>query len=159
MQPQDVYNRQFAATTAALDQWIATIQDVAAIDHERTVDYWRVQIRPYQANACPVELMISRNQTFDIDIGSESLTKQPARDLRQLELLLRAVADGNVVLRTWSAQATGAELTREMRAHLEDGREWTMRRLLHAASAATEISAVARDRIFVAYSRPLVAAA
>lgn len=159
MQPQDVYNRQYAATIAVLDRWLDTIRDVAAVDREQAAEYWRVQISPYQLNACPVELMISRNQTFDIDIGSESLAQQPARDLTLLQLLLEAVAAGNVVLRTWSAQATGAELTREVRARLDDGREWTMRRLLHAGSASTELSAVARDRVFVAYRRPLVAAA
>lgn len=159
MQPQDVYNRLFDSTTAALDGWLATIGDVATIDKERTADYWRVQIRPSQSNACPVELMLSRKQTFDIDIGSESLTRQPVKDLTLLQGLLRAVADGNVVLRTWSAQATGAELTREIRAHLDDGREWSMRRLLHAGSAATELSAVARDRVFVAYRRPAERAA
>ncbi len=159
MQPQDVYNRQYEATTAALDRWLTTITDVAAIDKERTADYWRVQIRPFQLNACPVELMISRNQTFDIDIGSESLTRQPVKDLTLLQGLLLAVASGNLILRTWSAQATGAELTREIRAHLEDGREWSMRRLLHAGSAATELSAVARDRVFVAYRRAVDQAA
>lgn len=159
MQPQDVYNRLFDSTTAALDKWLATIGEVAAVDTERTSDYWRVQIRPYQLNACPVELMIARNQTFDIDIGSESLARQPVKDLTLLQGLLHAVADGNVVLRSWSAQATGAELTREIRAHLDDGREWSMRRLLHAGSAATELSAVARDRVFVAYRRPVVQAA
>lgn len=153
MQPPDVYNRAFDATTASLSSWIETIKDVADVEQEHAAGYWRVRIRPQQPNTCAAELMLSRDQMFDLDLGSESLVAQPVTDFSLFQQVLEAAAQGHAVCRTWSASATGCALTREIIVHLADGREWSMRRLVFAGTAATELSAVASDRIFVAYRR------
>ena len=67
--------------------------------------------------------------------------------------LLQAVADGQVICRIWSAQATGIELTREIVVQPADHRDWSMKRIISAGTAATEMSAVACDRAYVAYRR------
>ena len=153
MQPQDVFNRGFDAAIASLDRWLDSIKDVAHIDREETAQYWRVRVEPRCPNTCPAELMVSRHQTFDLDIASECIVDQPASDLTFFQTLLEAVCDGRVVSRIWSAQATGAELTREVIVDLPDGRAWSTRRLISAGTAATDLSAVASDRVFVAYRR------
>ena len=153
MQPQDVYNRAFDTTTASLDKWIDTIRDVASVEGERTDSYWRSRIRPFETNTCPIELMISRDQTFDLDIWTESVVRQPVSDLPFFQSLLQATADGDVVCRAWLAHATGHELQREIVAKLAGGQEWSIRRRVSAGIAATELSAVARDRVFLAYRR------
>ena len=157
MQPQDVFNRTFETTTAALDRWLDTIATDALIDRERTSEFWRVRLRPHQANACPVELMLSRGQTFDLDIGSESAVGHPVVNFSLFLPLLQAIAEGHVTHRAWSAQATGSVLTHEMIVRLPDGQDWTMRRLIMAGTAATELSAVARERSYVPYRRSEVA--
>ncbi len=153
MQPQDVFNRAFDDTTAAIDAWLPSVAADAAIEHERTPRYWRVRLVPHQPNACPAELMLSRDQHFDFEAGSESVVGQSVQDFSIFLPLLKAVVDGRVVQRSWTAVATGAELTREFIARLAPDKEWPIRRIVHAASAATEMSALAEDRAFVAYAR------
>lgn len=153
MQPQDVYNRAFDATTAAMDRWIETIKDVAHVEREQTNNYWRLRVRPFEPNSCAAELMLSRSQTFDLEIATEGLSSQPVTDLSLFQPLLQAIAEGRAVKRNWSASATGVELMREIIVRLTDGREWTMRRMVSAGTAATETSALANDRVFVAYRR------
>lgn len=153
MQPHDVFNRAFDATTTQLDQWLTLVAADADIEHERTANYWRVRLRPHQPGACPVELMLSRSQSYDLDAGSESVVAQPLTDLNLFQPLLQAVADGHLVHRTWAAQATGRVLTHELIVHLADGRDWRTRRIVHAGTAATELDAIARDRSYVAYRR------
>ncbi len=153
MQPQDVYNRGYDATTAGLDRWVGTLGDVAHVEREQTSSYWRVRIRPRHSNTCPAELMLSRGQTFDLDVGSEAIVAQPAHDLALFQPLLEAIAHGQVVNRIWSAQATGAELAREMIVRLPDGRAWSTRRLVSAGTAETDLGALATDRAYVAYRR------
>ena len=97
--------------------------------------------------------MISRDQSFDIDIGTESLVNQSVADLTLFLPLLQAIADGHVICRIWSAQATGIELIREIFVQPADHRDWSMKRIISAGTATTEMSAVACDRAYVAYRR------
>ncbi len=153
MQPQDVFNRTFDDTTAAIDAWLVTLAGEATVEREKAGDYWRVGLRPHQRSACPVELLLSRQQVFDCDIGPESVAGQPITDLTLFLPMLQAIVDGRVVLRRWSAQATGSELVRELIVDVRPGQNWSMRRLVRAGTAATEASAVARDQVYVAYRR------
>lgn len=153
MQPQDVYNRGYDATITALNRWIATLSDVAAIECEQTAGYWRVRICPFERNACAAELMVSRQQTFDLEVANEGMLGEQVADFSLFQPLLEAIARGNAVCRTWSAMATGSDLMREVIVKMADGREWSMSRIVTAGTAATELSAVANDRVFVAYRR------
>jgi hypothetical protein len=153
MQPQDVFNRNFASATAALDQWLSTLPPDARVDREQTADYWRASIKPQQPNACPVEMMLARSQTFDLDIASESVVGRPIADLGLFLPLLEAIAAGRVVHREWRSLATGAGLISEIIVTLADGQNWSMRRFIRAETADTESSAIAHDHTFVPYRR------
>lgn len=153
MQPQDVFNQAFDKATDEIDAWLQTMATVAAVDLERTAGYWRARLAPRGHNACPVELMLSRRQVYDIDIGGESLVAQPLEDVTLFLPLLQAIAAGHVVKRDWLARATGTTLTREKFVHLSDGRRWSLRRVVMAGTAATETSALARDHTYLGYSR------
>jgi hypothetical protein len=153
MQPQDVFNRAFDDTTVAIEEWLLTLAPHAVVEQERTANYWRVRLKPHQANACPAELMLSRQQVFDLDVGSEGVAGQHIQDFRVFKPLLEAVVAGRCVTRSWNSQATGAELTREFIANLDAERQWTIRRVVHAGSTATELTAVARDHVYVPYDR------
>ncbi len=153
MQAHDVFNRAFDDATAAIEAWLPTIARDATVDRERTEQYWRVRLTPHQAEACPVELMLSRSQMFDCDVGPESAVGLHISDLGLFLPLLKAVVEGRVVLRTWSALATGSELVREMIVDVATAQQWTVRRLVQAGAAATEATAVASDHVYVAYRR------
>lgn len=153
MQPQDVFNRGFDDATAAIEAWLPSMAAHATIDHEQAGRYWRVRLIPHQPNACPVELMLSRDQVFDCDIGPESAENQPIADLGLFLPMLWAITDGRVLLRSWRAQATGSELVRELVVDLAPDQIWSMRRRVRAGTATTEASAVASDQVYVAYRR------
>ncbi len=153
IQPQDVFNREYDATTAALDVWAATLADVASIEREKTPTYWRLSMRPSEPNACAVELMLSRNQTYDLELANVALTNEPVLDFSLFRQLLDAIVGGSVISRSWSAQATGTELMREAVVPLADGHDWLIRRILHAGTAPTELSALASDHVFLPYRR------
>ena len=153
MQPQDTFNRDFDAATAVLDRWLQSLDDVAAVDRENTQGYWRARLNPLEPNTCPAELMLSRSQTFDLDVGPEGLANQPVSGFALFLPLLQAVAGGHVVHRTWSALATGSALTSEIMVPLADGHQWSARRILNAGTVATEQTAVARDHVYVPYRR------
>jgi hypothetical protein len=153
MQPQDVFNRAFDDATAAIDAWLSTVAGTAIVDREKTDTYWRLRLTPHEDTACPVELMLSRAQTFDCDIGRESAEAQPITDLGIFLPLLKSVTEGRVFLRTWSSLATGSEIMREQIVRLSDAQMWSIRRMVRAGSAATEATAVARDHVYVGYKR------
>jgi hypothetical protein len=153
MKPQDVFNQAFDRATAELDAWLPSLADDAVIDRERMPMYWRARLIPHQANACPVEVMLSRSQVFDIEAGTESAEGQPLQDFGLFLPLLQAVVDGHVIQRTWLSQATGSELNREWIVEIAPGQTWSMRRHVRAGTAATELSAVATDHAFVPYRR------
>ena len=153
MQPQDVFNRAYDTTTADIDAWLATLDGVAAIEREKTDQYWRVRLRPREASACPIELMLSRAQVFDCDIGDESVAGQRIVDLGLFLPLLEAVADGLVILRSWSSLATGSVIVREQIVLLGPDQTWSVRRMVRAGTAATEATAVADDHVYVGYAR------
>ena len=153
MQSQVIYNRDFDAATAVLDRWLQSLDHVAAIDRENTQSYWRARLNPHELNTCPAELMLSRSQTFDVEIGPEGLANQPVSGFAMFLPLLQAVASGQVVHRTWSALATGSAVASEILVRLADGHQWTARRILNAGTAATELTATARDHVYVPYRR------
>ena len=153
MQSQDTYNRDFDANIAVLDRWLDTLTMVAAVDRESAGAYWRARITPHEANSCPVELMLSRDQTYDIEVGPESLVHQPVAGFGIFLQLLQAIADGRVVRRSWSALATGCALTQEIIVRPPDGHDWSIRRVVNAGSAISEQTATARDHVYVPYRR------
>jgi hypothetical protein len=138
---------------AALTTRLPSIAAHAKIDRELAGRYWRVRLKPHQPNACPVELLLSRDQVFDCDIGPESAENQPITDLGLFLPMLWAITDGRVLLRSWRAHATGSELVRELVVDLAPDQTWSMQRRVRAGTATTEASAVASDQVYVAYRR------
>jgi hypothetical protein len=153
MQPQDVFNRAFDDATAAIDAWLPTVAADTSVDREKTDRYWRVRLTPHEAGACPVELMLSRAQTFDCDLGQESVAEQPIADLGLFLPLLKSVTEGRVLQRTWTSLATGSEIMREQIVLLGSDQTWSIRRMIRAGSAATEATAIANDHAYVGYRR------
>ena len=137
MQPQDTFNHAFDATTVALDRWLDSLADVATVEREHTADFWRARITPLESRSCPVELMLSRAQTYDLELGPESVANQPVTDLDLFLPLLQSIVAGDAVTRSWTAIATGSELTREMLVRLLDGQVWALRRIIAAGGATT----------------------
>jgi hypothetical protein len=113
MQPQDIFRQQFDEVTARLGVLAAGLTDVAEVTRESTASYWRLRIEPKTATACPVELILHRNQTFDVQIGSEALEGLSIESLDLFEPLLSAVVSGAVLTRRYASTSTGIDYAAE----------------------------------------------
>lgn len=94
MQSQDHFDRQFDDLVAAFEAWAERLRGVAEVSAERSSAFWRLRAEPHLQAACPVELIVHRNQTYDIMIGAEAYEGLTLESPDALLPLLDAVADG-----------------------------------------------------------------
>lgn len=114
MLPRDQFDRRFDTVAAALLAWAETLRDVAEVTIETTPAFWRLRLDPCANGPCPVELILHRNQTFDVMIAAEAYEGEALRglgDLEAMEPLLAAIVAGNVTTETVRSSATDRLLT------------------------------------------------
>jgi hypothetical protein len=153
MQPQDVFRQQFDRTVDALEAWAAKQSVVAEVAYERSTGYWRLSVAPRASGACSVELILHRNQTFDIQVGSETYEAQPIDNLDLFEPLLSAIVAGNVITRTMTTSASGAAVAVQTLIGDMGGLVWQAQRKSLAARMSASLAAVVRDRHYLPYLR------
>ncbi|MEQ1647382.1 MAG: hypothetical protein ABL898_02250 [Hyphomicrobiaceae bacterium] len=153
MLPEDVFNRGYEAVVAELERMVTALEPVARVDRERAPTFWRTRLTPHTRNACPMELVIHRNQRFDLVLDTEVAEGQLIGALSMFPKIVAAVSGGRVVLRTHRAQATGASVAREAIVSLGEGDAWSNKNALLASSSDSEHGAVYADRHFTPYAR------
>lgn len=153
MLSDDAFRNELAGVIDALRAWKSRNADWAAIDEEETPAFWRLAVQPKEARACPLEIVLHRNQRYDAQIGEESYEGLPVERLDLFEPLVDAVAEGRVVTRTWATPATGAVHSVETIVHLGRGTLTGQRLVDPVASLVERDACVARDRHWVPYRR------
>ena len=153
MLPEDVFNRGFDAIVERLNQDFDALKDVATVEREQAATFWRARVQPHARNACGMELVLHRNQRFDLVVGDETAEGQVIAAFDFFPKLVAALSLGQVVCRTLSAPSTGTPLVRETRVTLDDGTLWSIRRTLVACSSETEREALQADKHFAPYAR------
>jgi hypothetical protein len=153
MLADDVFGPKLFETIAALDAWAKEITPVAQVERSETESNWRIRVAPTVPNACPCELVLRRDQRFDLAIGGETYEDLPIRDLAQYLPLLQAVAAGNVVTRRWISSATELEYKVETIVRLPDGTSWRAERANPLAPETDESNLECRDRHYLPYIR------
>lgn len=149
MRPDDAFRIELEATVRAAEAWCQRHRDVAAIALEPAPAYWRLGARPHAPSACPVEVVLHADQSWDLAIGPEiyeGLTDQP---LSRLLPLLEAVSAGRVVTRSVRSATTGLPLSVHTLIAIGDGEAWQRVRVLGEAPAETRT--VNQDRRYVPY--------
>jgi len=111
MLPPDQFDRRFDTVLAALVAWADRLRDVAEVTTETAPAFWRLRLDPLAIGPCPVELILHRNQTFDVMIAAEAYEGEPLADLDAIEPILAAIVAGNVATKTVRSTATGRLLT------------------------------------------------
>lgn len=147
----DAYLAKLEQTIASLKAWTGFIADVAAIEASDGANSWRLAIRPKAPQACPLELLLRRDQHYDIALGSEVYEDQPADDLDLFLGLVKAIAEGRVVTRTERSMATGATIAIETMVATGEGRRWVRRRQLPVAAVADPEQVICHDRHYTPY--------
>ncbi len=152
MMPNDIFQRGFDRTVGDIRTWALQRKCQAQFDEETTPTYWRASIQPAVAGACAAELILYRDQRFDVTIGSETYEGRRIENLGVFVPLLDAIAEGRAVTRRWTSQATGRGAVIETIVTLSHGAQWSDRRDL-AAVAAQAGTQQKRDRYYVPYVR------
>lgn len=106
MLPQDQFNRRFDDLVASLSAWSDALRDTAELMTEVTQTYWRLRLDPQAAGACPVEIILHRNQTYDMMIGQESYEGLPLDAIETVQQVVAAIARGEVMTRITRSAAT-----------------------------------------------------
>lgn len=109
MLPDDVYRRSFDAARDQLVAFARHVADAADVEQEATDDFVRIRLRPHAATACPVEVILHRqNQAYDIQFGAGDSYEgvRTGGDLTPLVSLLDAVVEGRLVTRAFCRAAT-----------------------------------------------------
>jgi hypothetical protein len=153
MLPDDTYRTTYLSTIRTLEQWLGTQQVVADVEVSRADGSWRARVTPHASNACPFELVLRRDQHYDLSIGGETYEDQPIDSLSLFPELLEAIAGGHVISRRLTSVATGTVQAIETHVRPHGGIEWSGRRTFNRLRPATEPELVIHDRHYVAYSR------
>jgi len=124
MLPDDVFRSRLQSTITALRYWAPSVADAARIDETETSDFWRIDVSPVVASACPFELILHADQHYDLSIAGETYESRPIDTFEWIVPLANAVADGSIVQRRWISRLTGLERAVETVIMLPDGGIW-----------------------------------
>jgi hypothetical protein len=148
----DVFRAELDAVISAIRAWRRSIADVARTTETAGEDFWRVTVEPLSPHACPCELILHRDQHFDLAVGSEVYERRPIGESRLIPLLLQAIGEGRVTARTLLSPNTGAARSLETIIRTADGGTWRCERLLgNGAGALAPDAYQARDRHYAPY--------
>jgi hypothetical protein len=107
MLSDDTFHARLLATMASLRAWSGFVADVAAIEDAEIGDAWHFGLTPHMPGACPVDLVLRRDQRFDLTVAGQSYEDREVASLELFPPLMAAIADGRVVRRRAVSRATG----------------------------------------------------
>jgi hypothetical protein len=151
MLADDIFRPKLEETIAALEEWAKQMGQFAQV--ERSETNWRIKVLPPIPNACPCELILRRDQRFELAIGEETYEDHPVRNLDLFLPMLQAVVAGNVSTRRWISSATGLEYQVETVVSLPDGTSWRADRRNPLAPHPPEINLECEARQYLPYFR------
>jgi hypothetical protein len=153
MLADDIFRPRLQESIAALEEWAKQIGPYAQVERSEDGTNWRIRLVPPVCNACPCELILRRDQRFDISLGEETYEDVPIGSLDLFLPLLQAVVAGNVVTRRWVSSTTGLEYNVETIVMLPDGASWSADRRSPLAPQPLEINLECDARHYVPYFR------
>lgn len=124
MLPDDVFRSRLQSTITALRYWAPSIVDAARVEETETSDFWRMLVSPTVASACPFELILHADQSYDVAIADETYEARPIESFDWFIPFASAVAEGHVVQRRWISRLTGLERSVETLVVLPNGGLW-----------------------------------
>lgn len=149
MLPDDTYRAEVERTVAAVEDWCRRIADAADCEIESAPTFWRLRARPKAPSACPFEVILHRDQTWDLAIGPETYESVDELPLSRLLPMIEAIASGHVVTRTIRSPVTGRSLAIETIVAPGEPDTWQRTRVLDTAPAGT--ASVHQDRRYLPY--------
>ena len=153
MRAHDVFRAELTEAISRLRAFVDTLSDCAGVDQAETSDYWRLALRPRSPLACPVELILYRQQLWDAQIGDEEYVDRRIERTDLFPPLVEAIVAGRVVTRTWRTPGTGLLHSVETIVTLPDRTFTDERRNAPVADVVPRAACVAADRHWLPYRR------
>ena len=154
MLPDDVFRTRLQATITALRYWAPTIASAARVEETSSGDYWRLAIVPTTPSACPLELILHSDQSYDLALAGETYQGRPIDSFDWFLPLAEAVADGQVVQRQRVSRLTGLKHSTQTLVALANGDVWfDGRDTLQSAPPIEDDGTEIRERRFLPYQR------
>ncbi len=152
MRANDAFRSELHTTIRDIGAWADGLTDVSHVEIGEATDHWRLRLSPRVPSACPTEIILYSDQTYDVTIGLETYEGRPLDSLAEIPLLLAAVAEGRVITREWMTVATGAGHSIATVVRMADGHVWYGERSdeIIGRIASREACAV-RDRHYSPY--------
>jgi hypothetical protein len=136
MLPDDVFRHRLEQTLLEIEATAARLRDCAAVSVTAKPKYWRAIIMPNLPAACPLDLMICADQTFNLKLANEAHTGLPVERFEFFPDLFRAIEAGHVEKISKYCAMTDALVAVAMHVALAPGRDWIRERRLSPTSAA-----------------------
>ena len=134
------------ATIEGLRYWVPSIADLAYISQSESPESWTLSVKPKVEGACPFELRLRHDGTYDISLAGQTYLARPVTGLAMFEPLINAIIEGRVVQRHWISSQTGALRAIETLITLPNGQVWRDGGVVPAGCES-------RDRHFLPYRR------
>ena len=138
MLPDDVFRHRLEQTLVEIEASAARLRECAAVSVTAKPNYWRAIVMPNLAAACPFDLMICADQTFNLKLANEAYTRLPVDRFELFPHLVRAIEAGQVEKISKYSTMTDALVAVAMRVALAPGWDWIEERRLSPASTAEE---------------------
>jgi hypothetical protein len=138
MLPDDVFRDRLERTLVEIEAAVAKVRDFAAIDIAANPAYWRLEVVPVEAGACPFELIISADQTFSLKLANEAYEGLPIERLEFFPHLVHAVEQGHVERISKHSTLTDALVAVAMRVTLAPDWHWQRERRIVPQTTSEE---------------------
>ncbi len=109
MLPDDSFRQQLQHVIAALEVWAKEMEPWAAIELGNVNGAWRISAVPYTETACPFEIIMRADQSFDMTVDDQTYEDLPLDALTDIPQIVRAISDGRILIRRWESWTTGLE--------------------------------------------------
>lgn len=154
MLPDDVFRERLEQTLIGLEKWAKETRDCANIEIIASDRYWRMDVRPSFPGACPFELLINANQTFDLSLDGEVYESRRIENFGLFLKVAESVAAGRIERIETRNALTSILIAIAMRIELADGFDWIgSRTVLKRACHLLEQDEVRRAFQYLPYRR------
>lgn len=149
----DKFRKRRQAIVASIETWASEMAPWASIEFGPIGDAWRVIAVPNATAACPFEMVIRADQCVDMVIDGETYEDIALDGDTKLPSIVRAIADGRVVIRRWASSTTGLLYDVETIIKLPEGSEWCISRRNPDAPAGDVNELISTPTAFAPYRR------
>ena len=154
MLSDDVYRDHLEKTLVELEAWANATRGSADIAITASDRYWRMAVVPFLPSACPFELLIKADQTFDLMLNGEVYENRPVERFDLFPKLATAIAAGHVDRIETRNSQTGNLLDIATRVELAPGWDWIgSRKVLKRFLQPLEANEERQARRFLSYDR------